>query len=365
MADKRTRVEPLGSSGGGGAGGTIDERRAVRHSLKSLHTSTLGHTTSVTVKNILFDYMQELRCKYMRIPIHWKALETSKGVYDATVLANHEDLMLRARGVKSKVLWLIEHTPQWANGSADDFVPPSNPQDMGDFAAFVARYFGPGGTFQRKNGFNDYYSYCEAIEIMNEPNLDIYWTTGPDAAQYTAILNAAYTSIKAVRKDVAVVMAGLTDNTAFISPSDFINTMYANNAKFDIANIHPFGSGKLPGDSGGMLSICNTVRTRLDANGDTGKPIWATEFGYVTGPNAAASSTARIGILHLYNSILPRVRNTIKLDRVFWAHISQTGTGADFGLVEGAGALFNRKNIYYDMRDRCNDAHPPTFDYEF
>ena len=67
-----------------------------------------------------------------------------------------------------------------------------------------------------------------------------------------------------------------------------MQAMYANGAKgyFDALGHHPYCFPAAPGDAQNwsgwyqMYGPSNSLRATMTANGDGGKKIWATEFGY-------------------------------------------------------------------------------------
>jgi hypothetical protein len=163
----------------------------------------------------------------------------------------------------------VIETPSWANGGAGMFAPPTNPADYASFLGVLARRYAnlQGMTW----------------EIWNEENDPHFWTTGPNVAQYTAMLKAAYTAVKAGDPDATVLVGGiLFNNTAFL------DGIYANGggSSFDGVAIHPYTINRAPGDtSSAYYGFANSVpqfRTILANHGQGSKPIYITEFGWST-----------------------------------------------------------------------------------
>jgi PKD repeat protein len=143
-----------------------------------------------------------------------------------------------------------------------------------------------------------------AYEIWNEPNLDYEWGGPPSAAQYTALLKAAYEGIKAGDPRAIVVSAGLATtgdsvrdlalarelyNAAqVVSDLTFLRNMYLNGAKgyFDALGSHPYGGADAPAtppaEASGPIYFRRAEEQHqvMIANGDN-SPVWATEFGWV------------------------------------------------------------------------------------
>lgn len=224
--------------------------------------------------------------RWVRVDVNWDYTEPAPGtwVYDAF---DRVIPKITSRGMK--VLLVMDYgVPRWANGVSDPFVPPTDPNAYGDFAAHVAARYAPYGVV--------YY------EIWNEPNIDIYFHN-PDPAKYVQLLQAAYTKIKAAVPNSIVLSGGFAPAATFgpdIAPSDFLDAMYQKGAKayFDAVADHPYtmpvlASSQVPW--GGFNDLVwntnpysspgsHSMRTVMDHYGDGAKKVWATEDGAVVGP---------------------------------------------------------------------------------
>lgn len=222
---------------------------------------------------------------WLRIDFSWANIQRNGPTsYD---WAPFDRLVTAARSRGLEVLGVIGYTPAWARPSstADASTPPANPADFGKFAGEVAAHYGPMGV--------------HAYEIWNEPNLAGNWKPAADPAQYTQLLRAAYTAIKGADSSATVVSGGLspaTDNGRDRDPRSFLQGMYASGAKghFDAVGHHPYCFPAAPGDAQSwsawyqMYGTQNSLRSQMEANGDGGKKIWATEFGAPTnGPSGS------------------------------------------------------------------------------
>src|SRR5690606_41132625 len=99
-------------------------------------------------------------------------------------------------GAGVNILLTVTNAPGWARDSAEENGPPADPAT---YAAFV------GAMAQRYAGVVD------AYEIWDSPNLRRAWNTsrGISAADYVALLQAAFTAIKAADPAAIGVSAGL------------------------------------------------------------------------------------------------------------------------------------------------------------
>lgn len=123
-------------------------------------------------------------------------------------------------------------------------------------------------------------------EVWNEPNHVRFWPSGPNASEYTALLAAAHAAIKQADGGATVLLGGLSK-----SDYDFLAEVYAAGGRpyFDAVALHPYtgsadprwcwtepGSTRLAKDS---FCAIEEARRTMEANGDSSKAIWATEFG--------------------------------------------------------------------------------------
>lgn len=207
------------------------------------------------------------------------ALQQLSGVYDAGLQA------LNAAGIKP--LYVLVEAPPWANGSTDFLVPPTNPAD---FAAFAGRF----AAHNKALG-----GQVLGYEIWNEADADGFWHAGPDVTQYTALLKASYTAIKAADPNATVVSTPTTGNNAA-----WMRQLYGAGAGgfFDAAAVHTDTACLVRSpddfyreDNGelGQFSFLGyrVVHQVMQENGDGDKPIFMSELGWSStngGPNSCA-----------------------------------------------------------------------------
>jgi hypothetical protein len=201
----------------------------------------------------------------------------------------------QAQGLR--VLFSIVKAPRWSRPAGDtDEGPPSDPNTYGFFVGQVAAHF-------RGKGM--------AYEIWNEENLYYEWGglgNKLSAARYIEILKVAYAAIKAADPDAIVVSGaptptGTSDGNIAIDDQTYLQQMYSLGLKnySDVIGAHPSGFN-CPAD-GDWRTLSNPsakyrgpfdnhhhswcfrgtiegYRNIMVANGDGGKRIWATEFGW-------------------------------------------------------------------------------------
>jgi len=149
---------------------------------------------------------------------------------------------------------------------------------MAKFAAVVARRYGPGGSFWSERPHLPRVP-IRSWQIWNEPNLPVYWASGPDPAAYTRLLRTVGQAIKRVDPHAEIVSAGLPESDLGTPFEEFVAGMERANAAsaYDVLAVHAFAA-----DADGAIEAVATARKLLDDNDDDA-PIWVTEIGWASG----------------------------------------------------------------------------------
>lgn len=196
----------------------------------------------------------------------WKAINTAPGVYDWTVF-DAVLAKLKSNGV-TDIVYSFQAVPQWACSCASGDLPPTNMQNLTDFATAIARRAIAQGMAIR------YY------EVWNEPNSgNGYWhgTT----AQMVTMAQTIYNAIKAVDPTYKVLTPAPQGNStswteAFLAAG---GGQYA-----DIMSFHGYTSGP-PEVIESLIDQYKAVYARY---GQSGKPMWDTEaMDLLSNTNAA------------------------------------------------------------------------------
>ncbi len=238
---------------------------------------------------------------WLKQQIEWKAWETSQGAIN---WGEMDSMANDAKANGMKLLFSVVGAPGWAREAGYDASvagPPANPQTFATFLGAIAgRYC--------NNGVG-------AIEVWNEQNLHYEWGNKPlNAADYMALLRPSYTAIKAACPSMIVVSGALTPTGApaplAVDDFTYLQNMYANGLKnyADAIGMHPSGYNVPPNlthqqacaylqqTNSSFMGPCNAVhhswsfkstvdgyRNIMVQNGDSGKKLWATEFGWAAG----------------------------------------------------------------------------------
>jgi hypothetical protein len=215
---------------------------------------------------------------WLRIPATWSEIEGSQGQPNWSNI-DRVNSSARQRGLKT--LLTLGGVPGWVNGGrAWNYAPQSDPQRAA-FAQFASA------------AATRYRGHIDALEIWNEPNLLQSWTPSPDIASYTALLRQAFMAIKVSAPEIPVVAGGTGwSGGSDISSTSWYRGLYANGGRgyFDAANDHPYPD--FSNIRGGEMGAALQIRSMMDANGDSGKQLWATEFGAPTGGDYSYTSEA-------------------------------------------------------------------------
>lgn len=242
-------------------------------------------------RNRSYNAMRRAGADWHRLEIKWSVVDRCNGTYDWSVY--DDDVAVAARrGIKT--LATLAYSPRCRRppGRSDKWGPDTRRRQAA-YAAFAR------ATARRYRG------RVSAYELWNEPNVAMFWRPAPDVANYVALVKSAYARIKAVDPSVPV-LAGATapapNGSNRIDEVTFVRRAYAYGVagSFDAWSHHPYSapfrpSGTHPENS--WFQMCcgaPSIRSTMDANGDTGKRIWGTEFGAPTNRVSAVEQAAQI-----------------------------------------------------------------------
>ncbi len=226
---------------------------------------------------------------WIKQQVRWEYTEGAKGDYGFKSL---DTLVTQANANGIKVLFSVVSAPKWTRPGKPGHGPPNNYQDMANFMGAMARHFK---------------GRVHAYEIWNEQNLKREWEGAPlSASDYVRLLKVVYQAIKAADPNAKVISGALTptgisDGVWAIDDRTYLQQMYNAGLKFycDGVGAHPSGYANPPDvyyrggdfdpsrgyDDHPSFFFQNTMVDYYNImvnNGDGGKRIWATEFGWPT-----------------------------------------------------------------------------------
>jgi hypothetical protein len=266
----------------------------------------------------------------VRQTFDWAQIEVARNSYDFSWYdALIADLARRRMGV----LPIIFNAPRFRAlrhaGRRGAYLPRRN-IDFGRFAARLVARYGPRGRFWRAHPALPRVP-IRAWQIWNEPNLRVYWPSGPNPAAYTRLLKSAASHIRKVDRRAEIVTAGIPDSRHGIPLASYVAGMYRAGAKpaFDTLAINPYSSRPT-----GVMTMVHRVRRLMDRSGDRGGSIRVSEFGWATG---GPRSPYRVGAQEQARRISLTLR----------------------GLYASRRRLKLRGVVYYNWRD--GQPYPPLY----
>ncbi|HUG14806.1 MAG TPA: hypothetical protein VMM78_07265 [Thermomicrobiales bacterium] len=239
----------------------------------------------------IIDMMHESGFAWLHFQVEWNQFETSPGTYnpiplDRIIQQTHQ------RGVKV-LLSIIGPSPEWAGAAGG--IPTDTSGFVGMTRFLADRYQGR----------------VHAWEIWNEQNLASNAGGYVDVGPYAGLLKAGYQGVKEGDPNAIVLFGALTptgvDNpTIAVDDVLYLQRAYAWNGGeirnyFDVLGAHP-GSNNNPPDTmwphnpgpgewtthgSFYFRRIEQLRQVMVDNGDAGKQIWLTEFGWTTANHAA------------------------------------------------------------------------------
>lgn len=251
------------------------------------------------------DMVRDGGFQWIRQGFSWNDIEISaKGNFTDTRNANnvrsswekYDFIVDEAVRHNVNIIARIDSPPVWARMPGDDVEtyrkgPPAHNEDYADFVRTVAtRYKGKIKYFQ----------------LWNEPNLVGEWGGHPvSPAEYTALLKAGYEAVKSVDPQATVISAALAptaeNSVANLNDVLFLEGMYRAGAApyFDILSTMLYGLGQPPDERRTDLKRLNFSRPILlhevmERNGDARKPIWISEYAWISLPDGWQAECARI-----------------------------------------------------------------------
>ncbi len=252
-------------------------------------------------KDTMFGKVAEAQFGWIRQQVRWSSYEPAKGQFGNNYVAQLDALIDAANAKGVNVMLSPVSSPDWA-GSGGGL--PKNPQDFADFIGFMA---------------NRYKGKVAAYEIWNEQNYAVETGGQVNVGAYIPILKAGYQTLKASDPNITVVFGGMTPTGVTGHPEvalddvQYLQQIYQiNNGEvkqyYDVLGAHP-GSNCNPPDNSypdnPATNPCGTdpdggrsftkdnsfyfkrvlqLRNVMEQNGESGKKMWLTEFGWDSNP---------------------------------------------------------------------------------
>jgi len=333
----------LAALSGGSDGGNENANRPDRTFLGLVADDNIGKPGAYRRENL--DRVGSTGVGLLRQTFDWARIERIPGRYELSFYDGYIAALARRY---LRVLPILFNVPSFRSSAPADprhgTYPPRRAAEMGEFGAVLARRYGPGGSFWREHPDLPRLP-VRSWQVWNEPNLPAYWPSGPDAAEYVALLRATGRGIRRVDPGAEIVTAGMPDSRLGVPLRDYVAAMYAARGAgaFDALAVNPYGQ-----DAPGVLGIVRAVRGIASANGDN-PAVWVTELGWATGgPQSAfrVSEPRQAQLLEQTLLALARRRDQLRIRGVVyfnWRDSTPYAGGADFfGLYTGLLRLDGR-----------------------
>jgi len=137
---------------------------------------------------------------WTRIFVDWANAETASQQVSSSYMSALDYCVSDAEANGMKVLFTLYHVPQWASGTTDQRVAPSDCLSAGASCSSISWFMNYLTTHYEHYGAGNI-----AFEIWNEPNNpSSYWSSGEQ--DYYYFLKAAYGAVKAANASVTVAV---------------------------------------------------------------------------------------------------------------------------------------------------------------
>ena len=202
--------------------------------------------------------MAGLGARMVRVDLDWSQVEPEPGKWDFT----RWDALVEEAGKQGVAVIAI------LGGELHKPVRPPY-RNQQDFLRYVAE------SARRYKG------KIAAYEVINEADCDRPWGEKPDPANYAALLQATYRTVKKADPRARVLFTGVSD---FGRPMEFVEGVFRAGAgdSFDVMNFHPYQWRNVP-ESQLPLRI-RDLKALMKKYG-IDKPVWITEIGNSSAPD--------------------------------------------------------------------------------
>jgi O-antigen ligase len=208
---------------------------------------------------------------WIRQVFPWLEIEPNEGEFDWSIW---DRIVQQSNGLN--IIAVLDTSASWA--SASNSYPPTSTLQFANFARLFALRYGDR---------IDYY------QIWDEPNLGARWNGAVNPIEYAELLRQARDAIRQVDPTATIILAGLapTVETGPANMADwlYLRRLYEAGAHdlFDVVAGKPYGFDLPPDDHRIDPNILNfqhvvLLREEMEAHGDAGKAVWATQFGWNT-----------------------------------------------------------------------------------
>jgi polysaccharide biosynthesis protein PslG len=216
----------------------------------------------------------------LRVTFSWRSIEVRPGVND---FGSYDRYVLDAARHGITFLPILFDPPDFrssrpARGAKRGTYPPRRTAAMGGWAAELVDRYGRGGSLWREHP-EVRPRPITSWQVWNEPNLPVYWPSGPNARRYVNLLRAVGSAIKKRDRKAEIVTAGLPPSklSGAVPLQKFIAKMYAAGGRtaFDTLAINSYAV-----DAKSLGKLLRDTRSLMNRRGGRAQKIWVTELGW-------------------------------------------------------------------------------------
>jgi hypothetical protein len=290
----------------------------------------------------------------IRAQLLWSYVETSPGKYDWRFYDAYVEALARHN---IRFLPMIITPPKFRSTAPEGhprtpFFKPKSNADLAAFTGAAARRYGPGGEFWPKHPSVPYLP-VRSWQVWNEPNISIFWPSGPNAREYVAMLRDVSLSIRTVDPKAEIVSAGIPDSRLGIPLRIYVRQMLRAGARKWMNTLAVNGYSTT---SKGVIAHLAGVRRLLDRTRARKVRLWITEVGWASAGPAHPYNKGPVGqarrVKALFSGLQKR-RRALKLRGVVYFNWQDTPPYRDdfWGLHLGLEELGGKpKPAYFAFR---------------
>lgn len=227
----------------------------------------------------------------LRREFDWALIEATQGVY---TFDKYDKIVGQSAKHGLHLLPILFDPPGFASArpsshAREGTYPPKRAQDLANLGVALIKRYGPQGTFWDQHPEIPKLP-IHSWQIWNEPNLPVYWASGPNPRQYAQLLVTVRHAMKQSDPSAEIVTAGLPDSKLGINWLTYLNGMYRAGARagFDTLAVNPYAS-----DAQTLVGKLRAVRAVMKHHGDANQPLWLTELGWAD--KGAGRSPFKVG----------------------------------------------------------------------
>jgi hypothetical protein len=247
---------------------------------------------------------------------HDRLLRFVRGPGGVPTIYYQTDLIVAAAAKHHlSLLPVVTYAPPWDASRVGNHRQPASPAPYARYLTGLVERYGSKGSFWAAHPSIPKRPIT-AWQIWNEPDLTLNWSTTPFAASYLALLRAAHDAVKKADPSATVILGAM----AHWQDLELIYAVPGSRKLFDSVAANSYTPK--PED---VITILGRYRQTMDENGDTRKPLLATEIGWPSGLGRTSLSysfqTTKRGQARKLAKVLPllaRSRRRLKLGAFYY-----------------------------------------------